>query len=977
MKSRNKKALVLALLAPAASYSGNVAMAVTNAEAVAMGTAVQMGEDAEVRHRPDDDTPRSYNGVAIGVASIAINDYLGGAGAIAIGEGATAVGADSIAIGANNSGQEGRTEGVRADHNSIAIGGGAVATGGSQEAYAVALGEAAEATADNSTAIGHVAIARGINSVALGDHTTVTENNVVGVGGRRVTQVAEGVNGTDAVNLNQLRAAIASVGGSGSGSYSGGGGFDGDLVGDLSVHGTGQIDKSLNVGGSTTTNGLTVNGTTNTSNLNVGGNTTTNSLTVKGDADINGNNNVHGNETVDGNSHTKGNEEVDKNLTVHGSETVDGNSHIKGTSEVDKDQTVHGNETIDKNLTVHGNETVDGNSHIKGNEEVDGNSRVHGNEEVDGDSRIHGNSVIDQDQTVYGDSDLKGNVRIEKDLVVEGNTQLGNDKTEDTLDVWAKTNLHGDTTIGDNADDKFVVNATSEFKADATFDENLHIKGNLETDGDSTTHGNSTIDGNSLVKGNSEINGDEWVHGNVTIDQNLHTKGDSETDGNSIVHGDSLVDGDLTVKGNTTLGDDKNKDVLDVNAKANLHGDVTIGDDAGDTLLVNSTSEFKAKATFDDDVHIKGNAEIDKNLDVHGNETVDGKLHVKDDSEFNGDISAHGNFGLDKNLTVGGDALVKGNQTVEKDLNVGGDIYGRSFNVGNERYIDKDGINANNHKIRNVADGEVSPNSLDAVNGRQLYDTRKSLTHGINQVGAQSAAMANLHPLEYNKGDKVSFSAAMGNYRDEAALAVGAFYRPDKQSMISVSGSMGNNDNMVGIGFSRSIGTPVEEETLDSEKAQKLTEELAETKEEVSVLKKAYENVTVAYNDLKKQMSDLIAAVKGEVKPEKVDETIVSETVIKQDVALREETKQSIVTLVAVEKAPTPRIDADGISVPQTESQSDAKKVDGSKQVNVVRADAKQSIAPWAAVKQTLTGQSDTVQPIVNTQGQRRNAIGF
>ena len=51
--------------------------------------------------------------------------------------------------------------------------------------------------------------------------------------------------------------------------------------------------------------------------------------------------------------------------------------------------------------------------------------------------------------------------------------------------------------------------------------------------------------------------------------------------------------------------------------------------------------------------------------------------------------------------------------------------------------------------------------------------------------------------------------------------------------------------------------------------------------------------------------------------------------------------------------------------------------MDGSKQVNVVRADAKQSIAPWAAVKQTLTGQSDTVQPIVNTQGQRRNAIGF
>ena len=155
----------------------------------------------------------------------------------------------------------------------------------------------------------------------------------------------------------------------------------------------------------------------------------------------------------------------------------------------------------------------------------------------------------------------------------------------------------------------------------------------------------------------------------------------------------------------------------------------------------------------------------------------------------------------------------------------------------------KDGINANGHKVRNVADGEVSATSKDAVNGSQLYnvvqfststltarmDSMKSrLTDDINKVGAGAAAMANLHPIEYKRNDKVSVAAAVGNYKDTTSMAVGAFYRPDAKSMVSVSGSVGSNDNMIGIGYSQRFGKVSEFDGMTDEELQGKVHELSE-----------------------------------------------------------------------------------------------------------------------------------------------------
>ena len=514
---------------------------------------------------------------------------------------------------------------------------------------------------------------------------------------------------------------------------------------------------------------------------------------------------------------------------------------IKATSKiqedvtVDKDFTVHGHTDLKGDVRMEDGLQVKGDTHIDGNQEVDKNQTIHGNQTVDGDSRIHGNQVIDKDASVYGSTDLKGDLRVENNAQILGDTQLGDDKNKDKVDVWAKTHLHGDTTVGDDASDKFVVNATSEFKANVTFDKDVHIAGNLETDGNSVTHGNQTVDGDSHIKGNQSVDGDSVVGGNATV------KGSMEINGDETVHGNSIVEGDFHTKGNAEVDKD-----LAVHGNATVDGNLTTKGDA----------------------YTLGNSVIGKDLTVGGDSHLGGDL-VLDGKFFAKGAAAFGDsVDIAKNLTVGGNSHVVGDSVVD------GDSYARSFNIGNEKYIDSNGINANGHKIRNVADGEISPNSLDAVNGRQLWHTREGLQHNINQVGAGAAAMANLHPLEFEHDDKFSVSAAVGNYKDQTSLAAGVYYRPNIKSLISLSGTMGNSENMFGVGYSAKFGKVSEfgnmtedqlrdkvSELNDSNKALKAKE--ADLEKNLSDVTKAYDQLMTKNSDMEKSYSQLMSKVDG------------------------------------------------------------------------------------------------------------------
>lgn len=132
----------------------------------------------------------------------------------------------------------------------------------------------------------------------------------------------------------------------------------------------------------------------------------------------------------------------------------------------------------------------------------------------------------------------------------------------------------------------------------------------------------------------------------------------------------------------------------------------------------------------------------------------------------------------------------------------------------------KDGIDAAGKKITHVAAGTEA---TDAVNYGQLKDVESKvdsnsqaitnlnghvnrLDNRINKVGAGAAALAGLHPLDFDPADKWNFAVGYGNYRNANSVAVGAFYRPNENTMFSVGTNFGNGENMVNAGVSFKLG---------------------------------------------------------------------------------------------------------------------------------------------------------------------------
>ena len=186
------------------------------------------------------------------------------------------------------------------------------------------------------------------------------------------------------------------------------------------------------------------------------------------------------------------------------------------------------------------------------------------------------------------------------------------------------------------------------------------------------------------------------------------------------------------------------------------------------------------------------------------------------------------NVALKNNIDLGDNGSVKTGQTVMNNdgLKVGDkvsvtaaavtagktSISDEGVKVGDKTYISADGLNANDQKVTNVADGDISATSKDAVNGSQLYKTNQEVANNtnrinklgsrVNKVGAGAAALAALHPMDFDPDDKLTFSAGYGNYAGENAAAIGAYYRPDEKVMFSVAGTVGNGENMVNAGVS-------------------------------------------------------------------------------------------------------------------------------------------------------------------------------
>ena len=175
-------------------------------------------------------------------------------------------------------------------------------------------------------------------------------------------------------------------------------------------------------------------------------------------------------------------------------------------------------------------------------------------------------------------------------------------------------------------------------------------------------------------------------------------------------------------------------------------------------------------------------------------------------------------------------------------------------------------------QLHNVAAGEISATSTDAVNGSQLYSVANDLqtqinnsTPGqinnnitnlnnrvgnvekrVNKVGAGSAALAALHPLDFNPDDKWTIAAGYGHYHNANSAALGAFYRPNEDTMFSVGGTVGTGETQLNAGVSLRLG----KRSPESRSRVAMGREIAELNARLQDMENKYNNLLQILNPL-------------------------------------------------------------------------------------------------------------------------------
>lgn len=267
---------------------------------------------------------------------------------------------------------------------------------------------------------------------------------------------------------------------------------------------------------------------------------------------------------------------------------------------------------------------------------------------------------------------------------------------------------------------------------------------------------------------------------------------------------------------------------------SNEHGTVTVSTDSDPTPVTNSNTSTTNRARRMS-VMLAANDQVAEesetttstgdplNVKYSANEvtflTDDGNAASVNDGEriyFTGDE----NIATSSKVGENSDTITF---ALNKDISVDS-VTANKIAINNGPTMSSNGIDMASKKIKNLAPGEISETSTDAVNGSQLYATNlavinnteninslsnsiSKLDNRIDRVGAGAAALAALHPLDYDPDDKWDFAAGYGNYGSASAVAVGAYYRPNEKTMFSLGGSFGGGENMVNAGVSFKLGS--------------------------------------------------------------------------------------------------------------------------------------------------------------------------
>lgn len=680
--------------------------------------------------------------------------------------------------------------------------------------------------------------------VTIAGGPSVTKGGI-NANGTKITNVAAGTADTDAVNVSQLTKQSADLTEKGFGLKD----QDGNIVHkslgeDIEVTGDGKnistkvengtmkvvLNDDLNVNSVTTTDtngnktvtqgsGMTITDKDgNETTIDAGGITITPKNPAPGTSPVsltekgldNGGNQIHnvaaGTAGTDAVNVSQLKDEIaknatklvdGKNTTVTGNGTKDNpykvnvndnlNLGEKGTN--GKDGSIGVNGTNGSSVTINGK---DGSIGMVGEDGKDGLTMKAGKNGADGMTRITYTDDKNQSHEVATlDDGLKfaGNTgsvakKLNETMTIKG-TGTKADSQYDSSNIKTMVNDNGDMIIG--------------------LDKNLKA--------DTVTVGGKGADGKDGVNGSIGVKGKDGKDG-VTI-SSAGKDGADGTDGHIGINGKDGASADIhVVKGaNGVDGTDgyNGKDGIDrivyedhnghTQTVATMNDGMKYGGDTGAVInkklneqvnVIGGISDT-SKLTADDNIGVtsdgSNNLKVRLSKDLKGLDTVTTKTVTADTGNITTVNASTVNVG-DTTITTGGMTIQNGS-------------------AGQDVTLNKDGLNNGGNKITNVAPGDISSTSTDAVNGSQLYGTEtriNRLGNRINHVGAGAAALAGLHPLDFDPDDKWDFAAGYGNYKNANAVAIGAYYRPNEDTMFSVGGSFSGGENMVNVGVSWKFG---------------------------------------------------------------------------------------------------------------------------------------------------------------------------
>ena len=266
---------------------------------------------------------------------------------------------------------------------------------------------------------------------------------------------------------------------------------------------------------------------------------------------------------------------------------------------------------------------------------------------------------------------------------------------------------------------------------------------------------------------------------------------------------------------NTTVTSETNADGSKT-YHVNLNDDITLGTDPSKQISIKG-SEGTIKAG---QVTVNGTAGTvngltnktwDPNHITSGQAATEDQLKV-----VSGQAGKHSSVTAGSNISVTTGTNANGGTDYKvsvvdtptfKTVTTGNTVMSNSgLTIKNGPSITQTGVDAGGKRITNVAAGKADTDAVNVGQLKQIGGAINKVDNRINRVGAGAAALAALHPLDFDPDDKWDFTLGYGNYKDAHSLALGAFYRPNEDTMISVGGSIGGGENMVNAGLSMKLG---------------------------------------------------------------------------------------------------------------------------------------------------------------------------